>query len=187
MPEPPTVSGDVSLATIRALQCGDDRAHGRFERQFGAALRAFCRRYVRRDEDVEDALQDILCKVLRAPSPPRNVRAWLYAIARNHCLNLIRARGRRKDAQQLPSDAVIATGRTGHLTRLVRREMQSRVGRDAAALPKENGDALRLRYVEGLSRAEIAERLGIPESVVKSRLFEGLQKLRRATGLADGV
>ena len=42
---------------------------------------------------------------------------------------------------------------------------------------------LRLRYAEGLSRAEIACVLEVPESVVKSRLFEGLKKLREHTSL----
>ena len=44
---------------------------------------------------------------------------------------------------------------------------------------------LRLRYAEGLSRAEIAYVLEVPESVVKSRLFEGLKKLREHTSLLD--
>ena len=37
---------------------------------------------------------------------------------------------------------------------------------------------LRLRYAEGLSRGEIAEVLELSPSVVKSRLFEGMQRLR---------
>ena len=45
-------------------------------------------------------------------------------------------------------------------------------------LEESQREVLRLRYVEDLSRLEIAEVLDIPESVVKSRIFEGLKKLR---------
>ena len=45
-------------------------------------------------------------------------------------------------------------------------------------LTDEQREVLRLRYVENLSRGEIAEILDQPESLVKSRLFEGLKRLR---------
>jgi DNA-directed RNA polymerase specialized sigma24 family protein len=50
-----------------------------------------------------------------------------------------------------------------------------------AGLPAEQREALRLRDVEGLGRAEIAYVLEIPEASVKTRLFEGLRKLRAHT------
>jgi len=54
------------------------------------------------------------------------------------------------------------------------------------SLEESQREVLRLRYVEDLSRTEIAEVLDIPESVVKSRIFEGLEKLReQASRLED--
>ena len=44
----------------------------------------------------------------------------------------------------------------------------------------ENREVLWLRYTEELSRAEIADVLEIPEPIVKSRIYEGLERLRRA-------
>ena len=58
------------------------------------------------------------------------------------------------------------------------KELQSRVSELVQGLPDAQRETLRLRYVEGLSRAEIAEVIETTESVVKSRLFEGLKKLR---------
>ena len=63
-------------------------------------------------------------------------------------------------------------------TRMVNDEMRSRMSRLVEALPDAQREVLRLRYVEALSRAEIAEVVDAPESVVKSRLFEGLRRLR---------
>lgn len=85
----------------------------------------------------------------------------------------------------MPADSRIEECRTGALTRLVRQEQRSRIMHLVRALPADHREVLCLRYVDGLSRAEIAYSLEIPESVVKSRLFEGLEKLREHTSLLD--
>lgn len=51
-------------------------------------------------------------------------------------------------------------------------------------LSLDDCELLRLRYAEELSRREISEILELPESTVKSRLFESLKKLRGDPGLA---
>ena len=47
-----------------------------------------------------------------------------------------------------------------------------------AALGQEHRDVLLLRFIDGLSLAEIADTLGIPSGTVKSRLHNALQQLR---------
>jgi RNA polymerase sigma factor (sigma-70 family) len=54
-----------------------------------------------------------------------------------------------------------------------------------AELPESQREVLHLRYAEDLSRADIAEVLDIPEPVVKSRLYEGMVKLRTHDSLLD--
>jgi len=129
-------------------------------------------------EEAEDALQEVWYKVFTSPKVPDRFRPWLYRIARNRCLNMRRAKVRRKEGQALPVASQLAASLTGHLTKLVNEEMQSRLSEIVEALPDEQREVLRLRYVEGLSRAEIAEVVETSESIVKSRLFEGLKKLR---------
>jgi RNA polymerase sigma factor (sigma-70 family) len=97
-----------------------------------------------------------------------------------------RGRRRRRDALALPTDSRIAADSTRDLSRLVKRELRSRIAHLVGALPAEQREALRLRYVEGLSRAEIAYVLDLPEGAVKSRLFEGLKKLREHAPLLEG-
>ncbi|MHC5109763.1 MAG: RNA polymerase sigma factor, partial [Planctomycetota bacterium] len=109
---------------------------------------------------------------------PENFRPWVYRIARNHCLNLLRNRGRRKDVHHLPSGSGLEVALTGQLTRLARVEAKDQIAELVDQLPENFQEVLRLRYVEDLSRSEIASVLDLPESVVKSRLFEGLKKLR---------
>lgn len=151
---------------------------------FRQALVRFCTRYLNRPDESEDAVQEILYKVLRAEHVPDALRPWLYRVARNHCLNLRRGkngavRGMLPPASQLRDD------RTGLLTRLVRQEDAARVADLLATLSDELQEVLQLRYVDGLSRGEVAEVLDLPESVVKSRIFEGLRRLRAAAGRAS--
>jgi RNA polymerase sigma-70 factor (ECF subfamily) len=178
MPDEATVTLVLRLRS-KAPQAADE-----LHRLYRGALVRFCWGYLGRMEEAEDAVQDIACKILSAPEipPSEQFRPWLYKMARNHCLNLARDRATRRDGQALPAGSQLAEGLTGNLTRLVRDEARSKLVERVAELPDTQREVLRLRYVEDLSRAEIAEVLEVPESVVKSRLFEGLKTLRRAVG-----
>lgn len=72
----------------------------------------------------------------------------------------------------------------GLSTRPDRHERQEKAIGLLTGLPREQLEPLRLRCGEDLSRREAACVLGLPESLVKSRLFEGVERLRR--GLEAG-
>ncbi len=176
---------DLTPTVIGRIRAGDHDAAALLDGLYRRPLVRFCLAYLGSAEEAEDAVQDVFCRVLAADTIPESFRAWIYRIARNRCLDLLRGRARRRDDQLLPSEVQVAEDLTGHLTRLVRKELHSRLRHLVAGLPASQREILRLRYVEGLSRREIAEVLEIPESIVKSRLFEGLERLRRHTSLAD--
>ncbi len=189
MPQSRTNSSDPApeptARLVAALRRGDTNAAGELLSQhFHSAMRRFCWGYLPHESDVEDAVQDIFLKVCGVSDPPDYFRAWLYRIARNHCLNVRRGRGRRRDATPLPELEPVATW-AGQLTRLARLEQRSQVFHLLAALPEEYREVLRLRYVEELSRLDIAAVLEIPESLVKTRLYEALRRLREHTSLLD--
>ena len=179
-------SPDLTPSLVAKLRAGDAEAGALLNELYRQAMIRFCWGYLGKVEEAEDAAQTVFCKVIEATEVPNNFRAWLYKIARNHCLNVLRGRARRRDDRALPSESRLAADSTGNLTRLVRQELRSRIVHLLGALPASQREALRLRYAEDLSRAEIAYVLDIPESVVKSRLFEGLKTLREHTSLLDG-
>jgi RNA polymerase sigma-70 factor (ECF subfamily) len=147
-------------------------------RAYRAPLLRFCSGYLGDPNEAEDAVQETLQKLADAPAAPRSPRVWLYTVARNHCLNRLRARGRRPDRARLATEFDRAAADGGHLTRLVGEEDARTVARVMEELPELEREALRLRYLEDLSREEIAEVLAIPQKDVKARLFTGLQRLR---------
>ncbi len=177
---------DLTPTLVAGLREGDPEAGKLLNTLYRERLIRFCWGYVGAIDEAEDAVQEICYKVLTAPKVPDAFRPWLYQTARNECLNLLRRRIRHQERRALPVVSELHEILTGHLTRLVRDEQRSRLGELVCGLPEAQQEVLRLRYVEDLSRAEIAETLELPESVVKSRLFEGLKRLREKASLLDG-
>ncbi len=162
-----------------ALQRDEASARQEWERSIRAPLVRFCSGYLGSTDLAEDAVQDVFCKLLSAKKRPQELRPWVYRVARNHCLNLRRSQARRRDQRRLPTAFEIPASWTGALTRLARSEDHRDVAARLAEVPTDRREPLLLRYVEGLSRAEIAAVLDLPVSVVKSRLYEALVLLRQ--------
>ncbi len=115
---------------------------------------------------------------------------WLYAIARNLCIDHQRKMKFRRHASldQKPSDAEPPLGErvpnpgpsteslaTGSLLR-------TQLAAAVEALPPEQREVFLLRQVQGLAFAEIAEVVGAPSNTVKSRMRYALERLQRALG-----
>jgi RNA polymerase sigma-70 factor (ECF subfamily) len=170
---------------VCSLRAGDPGAGRLLESGFREALIRFCWGYLGNLDEAEDAVQEVCCKVLQATNIPDEFRAWLYKVARNQCLNALRDRAKRRRGGPLPAASQIDAALTGQLTGMVQDEMREKVAEFVATLSDEQREVLRLRYVENLSRGEIGEVLEIPESVVKSRLFEAMKRLRGIAGAQE--
>lgn len=175
---------DLTPSLVARLREGDAQVGSLLTEAYRLSLLRFCWGYLGNRDEAEDAVQDVLCKVLASTTIPDNFRAWIYRIARNRCLDILRGRGRKRDDQVLPTEPGLALELTGDLTRMVRHEQRAQLLQLLNALPLEQSEVLRLRYTEGLSRGEVASVLDIPLKLVKSRLFKGLQKLREHKSLA---
>jgi RNA polymerase sigma-70 factor (ECF subfamily) len=181
-PRPPA---DLTPTLVARLREGSATAGRMLTELYHPPLMRFCFRYLGSREEAEDVVQEVFLKVLDTRIMPTNFRAWVYKIARNRCLDLIRARGRRRENHDLASASRVDDDLTGCLTRLVRHEQQAHLRQALASLSENHREVLHLRYAEDLSRQEIAQVLGIPEPVVKSRLYEGMVQLRSHDSLVD--
>ena len=181
----PQSLADLTPALVARLHDGDASAGKLLCDLYNPPLMRFSFRYLGSQDEAEDVVQEVFLRVLKNDTQPVNFRAWVYKIARNRCLDVIRSRGRRVDDQDMPEASRIDAELTGCLTRLVRREQQAHLKRALAELPENQREVLHLRYAENLSRTEISEVLDVPEPVVKSRLYEGMVKLRANDSLLD--
>ncbi len=175
---------DPTEALVARFRAGDTLAGDELSGLHRPALLRFARRYLRHEADAEDAVQEVFARVLSSGTEPDDFRVWAYTIARNVCLNRLRAYG-ADPVLRLATGVDLAADHTGELTRMARAEDAEALESVLAKLSDAQREVLVLRYLEDLGREEIAEVLGLTVAVVKSRLFEGVQRLRGLYG-ADG-
>ncbi|MCA8980763.1 MAG: sigma-70 family RNA polymerase sigma factor [Planctomycetes bacterium] len=150
---------------------------GRLRELYGEPLLRFAYGYLRDEVAAEVVVREVFLRALEGDEEPDRARPWLYRIARNLCLNQLRDGARRGEGRLRTAFDAAESG-TGALTRLLGAERDAEVNAWLAQLSTEHQEVLRLRYAEDLSRAEIAEVLQIPPSLVKTRLYEGVRRLR---------
>lgn len=130
-------------------------------------------------DQAKDALQDTLWRIARKLSSlrdPRWVRAWSYRIATREAVH--RTHSEKRWTEALRGEAMnvlrVETVEPDFDPELIA-QLASRI----ATLSPASQVVLRMRYLDGLSQAEIAEALEVPEGTIKSRLSYGLAALRR--------
>jgi RNA polymerase sigma-70 factor, ECF subfamily len=125
-------------------------------------------------DDALDAVQDAFVDAYRRLDTfdgTRRFYPWFYVILRNRCFKL--AAGRRKRAAEPLDDTIIILQHEEDTTRGIELEQ------GLMQLETEDRELLTLKYLDGLSYAELAERLQIPTGTVMSRLYKARQRLRQ--------
>ena len=169
------------------IRGGDGRAFVVLVRRYERSLAALIGRRLGATgavDAVEDLLQETFAQAwagLESQSP-RDVRAWLYQVARNRCSDYLRSPQRR---EQFVDDDALATmvNRMGAVDAR-RRRAATEVVEAFEAVPERERQALESFYVDGLSIAEIAARHRVPPGTVKRRLSHGRDRVRGEMGIA---
>ncbi len=171
---------DSDEALFERLVAGDLGAFDRLYERFERPLSGFIRAYVRDAGEAEDLFHEAFMTVLRqrrAPERVRSFRAWLFAVARNLCLN--RARSKERAGRALEAVRTIpAVTPPGALQQLEERERGAQLERAVARLPAELAEVYRLRG-SGMSYDEVAEVLEVPVGTAKWRVHEMVKRLRQ--------
>jgi RNA polymerase sigma factor (sigma-70 family) len=159
-----------------------ERARGGSEAAFEAifdrhhrGILAFCRHMLGSVDEAEDAVQHTFIaayrELARAVDRPLQLRPWLYTIARNRCITVLR--GRRREA----AGAVVEPS-TEHLAAEVDRRSDLRdLLRDVAGLPEEQRAALVLSELGDMGHDDIAAVLGCRREKVKALVFQARSSL----------
>jgi RNA polymerase sigma factor (sigma-70 family) len=171
--------GDEALAG-RAASGNDAAFTTLYERYYGPLL-GYTRSILRDAEDARDATQNALENAFRAlPNRDKSLplRPWLYKIAHNEAITIMRRRRPQTElAPELeptvPGPEVDAEQR-GRLAQLVD---------DLQSLPERQRGALVMRELNGLSYDEIGTALGLSNEAARRAVFDARNALHAA---ADG-
>jgi RNA polymerase sigma factor (sigma-70 family) len=161
-------SDEQLLALFRA---GSEDAFGAIHDRYRQRLFAYVRQMLCAGprQDAEDVLQDVFVRAygaLRADSREVNLRAWLYRVAHNRCIDHLRRPVPPAvdlfDVSRKPlHDPIEAAQRREDLARLVA---------DISRLPEQQRSALLMREIDGMSYIDLASALDVTVPAVKSLL-----------------
>jgi RNA polymerase sigma-70 factor (ECF subfamily) len=138
---------------------------------------------LRRPEDASDVTQAVFLKIVERGDgydPQYKFFSWLYRIAVNESLDLLR-RGGRETALDDDLDIPDADAR-GPEALLSQTEMSAHVRRSVMSMSVNDRVVLSLRHFSECSYEQMGEILDLDEKTVKSRLFEARRRLRALLG-----
>ena len=157
---------------VRKAQRGDKNAFMALIEKNQLALYRAAKAILHREEDVEDAVQETICKAFYKLSDlrqPKYFKTWLTRILINCCYDLLRQQKGLVPLEILPEEGASDE-----------RETSLDVQRVLAELGENDRLALTLYYLNDLPIKDIAEMLQISEGAVKQRLSHGRKKFKEA-------
>jgi RNA polymerase sigma-70 factor (ECF subfamily) len=177
---------------LRAYREGDTAAFEALLGRYRGPLFNVILRLVRDRGRAEEIYQDAWLRVIERCDDFRGdakFSTWLYAIARNLCIDHQRKMKFRRHASldpqssaepplgervpnPGPSTEALATGGL----------LRAQIAAAVEGLPPDQREVFLLRQVQGLAFAEIAEVVGVPANTAKSRMRYALERLQRALG-----
>lgn len=166
------LAGDERLVAL--VRSGDEGAFEALYDRHHPAILGFCRHMLGSREEAEDAVQHTFLAAFRdlvGSEKPIELRPWLFAIARNRCLSLLRARRAHVSIElaEPATDGLAAT--------VERREDLRELLTDLADLPEDQRAALLLAELGALDHVGIATVLGCPREKVKALVFQARTSL----------
>ncbi len=169
---------------LRRAQNGDAAAFDGLITPHEKRIYALCLRISGNREDAMDCAQEAMLRIWRALGSYRgqaSFSTWVYRIATNTCLDLMRKRKSRPSVSldALADDGYMPPDDTGDPERYAESNARRRALTDGiAALQPDMRAALVLRDVQGFSYEEVAQILDTPLGTVKSRINRARERMR---------
>lgn len=153
-------------------------------RVFGLILRVLVDR-----AQSEEVLQEVFLEVWQSAStfaPKKGQgRSWVLTIAHRRAVDRVRSSQASSDRDVRAGYREMASQPEGVAEQVELRIEGRRVARALSSLPEAQREAITLAYYGGYSQSEIAAMVGAPLGTIKTRMRDGLTKLRSAMGVTS--
>ena len=175
-------------AAVAKARAGDTDAFRALVEQYSGKLFRLAYRMTLNEQDAEDVVQEAFLRVHRRLGQfesRSNFGTWMFRIAANAALDLMRKRQRHEESraehdpegsEEFP--ALPSTDPTPDRL-LFSAQVGERVNAALSRLSAVERTAFVMRHVEGMSIEEIGGALGLGESAAKNTVFRAVGKLRR--------
>ena len=186
--------GLTDAALVAAAVRGRREAFSELVKRHQGTVFRIALRIVRDDGEASDAAQEAFLKAFRnlqSFDTARPFAPWLYRIARNHALDMVRSKGASlelleraasagDDEEDEGAGAVgrdVADDAPDAFTQVAGAELARRIGDALARLDPKYREVIELYHYENLTYDEIAGTLGVPIGTVMTRIFRARGKL----------
>jgi len=171
------MSENVDAARVRECLAGDPQAFAALVEQYEKPVYNVALRMLRNSEDARDIAQSVFMKAFQNLSnydPQYKFYSWIYRMAINESLNILRVRGRNAG----PVDERLAEDSSGPSELLAEDQTREAVLEAVGRLKPEHRAVIVLRYFVDRDYEDMGEILGIDAKTVKSRLYTARQLLK---------
>lgn len=186
------MTADTDRELVRRVQRGDRSAFDLLFLRHRHKIHGLVSRFVRREEEIDDVVQESFIRAYRALPRFRLESAfytWLYRIAINTAKNYITAQNRRPSTLHGDIDEIELSEATGALMELgdpeneyLTGELEVAIRKALDALPGDLKNAVTFREFDGLSYEQIAEIMDCPVGTVRSRIFRAREAIDKSIG-----
>lgn len=170
---------DITKLIVR-VSMKDRAAFDLLYRETSSKLFGVCLRILRQRGEAEEALQEVFVKIWtkadRFAVSDLSPMSWLVAIARNHAIDVIRAR--RPQAADLDAATSVSDPNPDPEAMAVASAERQRIHGCLEELDNDRAAAVRGAYLNGDSYAELAERFSVPLNTMRTWLRRSLMKLK---------
>jgi RNA polymerase sigma-70 factor (ECF subfamily) len=170
---------DSEALAIARAKSGDGEGFRNLVERHSRSVFRLAYRMTGNESDAEDIVQETFLrayKQLNRYESRSSFATWLYRIAANCSIDLIRA---KKVRQPVEVPETLAAKDPEPDRAMFSSEVQKRVAEAMNDLSGQERTAFVLRHFEGLSIDEISRSLGVGENAAKHAVFRAVQKLRR--------
>ncbi len=188
MPHERGESPDEEL--VRSVLAGDRDRFGELVERYQGRLVNYLYRLVRNLDEAHDLAQEVFVRVYQALDrfdPQYRFSTWLFRVAQNAAIDLIRKRRFRLVPLTRPDedgegtyDLELEAADPGALALIESEERGQQIRRAIDGLPWEYRELILLRHYGELAYDEIAQAKGMPLGTVKNKLFRARQMLKAA-------
>jgi RNA polymerase sigma-70 factor (ECF subfamily) len=182
-------------SAVERARAGDSEAFRLLVEQHSRSIFRLAFRMTGNEQDAEDVVQETFLrafKQLDRYEARSSFSTWLFRIASNYSLDLIRMRKRHEDKRERGTDEdrdilqSIPMDTPGPERIAYGSEVRDRVNAALNELSAQERTAFVLRHFEGMSIEEIGSALGTGSNATKHSIFRAVQKLRKSLEPAVG-
>jgi RNA polymerase sigma-70 factor (ECF subfamily) len=180
---------DRAQVAFERVRLGDEAAFAEFYDAVGGVVYGTVLRVIRNPAQAEEVTQEVFVELWRTAArfdPSRgSVRTWAATMAHRRAVDRVRSEQSARNREVVDATRDVVPEHDHVVEEVAANLDRERVAQALQNLTDPQREAVTLAYYGGLTYREVAIRLDLPEGTVKTRIRDGLIKLRDLMGVAS--